>query len=987
MKSKTFSVIFKKISKAYAIALFSCLLFVLGSTLVPAQQAHAAGNTYYVAKNGSNSGSGTETSPWLTIKYAAIRAVAGDTVYVKNGTYNEQIWITSAEGARGGSAGYPVTIKAYPGHLPIIDGTGLPNVNGYMGLVTINVPYINLDGFEIRNNAAYSGVFVADTHNINLSNLNIHNVNWEGIQVGSSSNVVIDSVQVYNSVSSLQNESITLKATTNFEIKNSSIHDNKKEGINCKNGSSNGLIHDNDIYNIPSDGIYLETTGIAQSNISIYRNRIHTGSGNGIALGSELSSRAPQTGISIYNNLIYGNGRGLVAYPMNYLKTFSIINNTFYHNGYVEIQVYDPPQYQVNCAIRNNIIVPNPGRASGSILTANGPGGITIDHNLFYNSTEYNVLDIFGTDYVKADPQLISPSSDFRISSSSPAKDAAAWISVSSTDYVGTPRPQGLAYDVGAYEYAGSTSPTSPTYPTSPTAPTTGGLPNITTATVLPNGTSGVYYYQTLTASGGTGSYTWAISSGTLPPGLSLSSTGIISGVPATGGSAMTITVRLTDSAGAAGIKSLSIKIDGTVVSTPTTPPPSPPATTGGLPNITTATILPNGTSGVAYYQPLTASGGTGYYTWTVYSGALPPGLSLSSSGVISGTPTTGGSAMTVTIRLTDSAGAAGIKSLSIKIDGAVVSTPTTPPPSPPATTGGLPNITTATILPNGTSGVAYYQPLTASGGTSYYTWTVYSGALPPGLSLSSSGVISGTPTTGGSAMTVTIRLTDSAGAAGIKSLSIKIDGAVVSTPTTPPPSPPATTGGLPNITTATILPNGTSGVAYYQPLTASGGTGYYTWTVYSGALPPGLSLNSSGVISGTPTTGGSAMTVTIRLTDSAGAAGMKSLSIKIDGPVNTPAAAPAATGGLPSITTATVLPKGTVGASYYQPLTASGGTGLYTWTISAGALPAGLSLSRTGVISGTPTTAGSPVTITVRLTDSAGAAGAKSLSIAVSAN
>ena len=129
---------------------------------------------------------------------------------------------------------------------------------------------------------------------LTLSNLNIHNVNWEGIQVGSSSSVVIDSVQVYNSVSSLQNESITLKATTNFEIKNSSIHDNKKEGINCKNGSSNGLIHDNDIYNIPSDGIYLETTGIAQSNISIYRNRIHTGAGNGIALGSELDPVVPR---------------------------------------------------------------------------------------------------------------------------------------------------------------------------------------------------------------------------------------------------------------------------------------------------------------------------------------------------------------------------------------------------------------------------------------------------------------------------------------------------------------------------------------------------------------------------------------------------------------------------------------------------------------------------------------------------------------------
>ncbi len=466
------------------------LVLLFGSTFALVRQVHAAGNTYYVAKDGANSNPGTEARPWLTVQYAATKLVAGDTVYVKNGIYSEYVWITALEGIRGGTAGNPITLKAYPGHRAIIDGTGLPHPGGYIGLVSISVPYTNLDGFEIRNNAAYSGVYVADTHDVTLSNLDIHNVFWEGIQVGSSSNVLIDRVQVYDSVASGKNESISIIASTHFEIKNSTIHDNKKEGINCKNGSSNGLIHDNDISNIPSDGIYLETTGIPQSNISIYGNRIRN-SGIGIALGSELEPRAPQTGISIYNNFFTGNDRGLVAYPMDFIKTFSVTNNTFYHNGYAEIAVYDPAQYQVDCVIRNNIIVPNPGKANAGIIAVQGPAGITIDHNLFFNPEGHNPEDVFGTDYIQADPLLINALAGPGIASYSPAVDAGSPTSAPATDYLWTTRPQGTAYDIGAYEFRTVSTTTPPTTPSTvpPTTPTETHEPTPTTS-VPPKTTS-----------------------------------------------------------------------------------------------------------------------------------------------------------------------------------------------------------------------------------------------------------------------------------------------------------------------------------------------------------------------------------------------------------------------------------------------------------------------------------------------------------------
>ena len=246
-------------------------------------------------------------------------------------------------------------------------------------------------------------------------------------------------------------------------------------------------------------------------------------------------------------------------------------------------------------------------------------------------------------------------------------------------------------------------------------------------------------------------------------------------------------------------------------------------------------TSLPAGTVGTAYSADLQATGGKAPYTWAIKSGKLPSGLSLRAAGTITGTPTVAGNVDALVFEVTDankSTATSGNLNLKINL------------PAPP--------MVTTTSLPNGTVGFAYAASLQATGGKPPYNWSVKAGVLPAGVTLSSTGSITGTPTASGDFGSLVFAVSDANRSVGdSRDLNLHVAAAPV-----------------PQITTTT-LPSGKVGTSYAFTLQATGGSGVYSWSVQSGTLPSGLTLNSgTGAISGTPTAAGISKPLVFKVTD-----------------------------------------------------------------------------------------------------------------------
>ncbi|WP_255360522.1 Ig domain-containing protein, partial [Frankia sp. EI5c] len=163
--------------------------------------------------------------------------------------------------------------------------------------------------------------------------------------------------------------------------------------------------------------------------------------------------------------------------------------------------------------------------------------------------------------------------------------------------------------------------------------------------------------------------------------------------------------------------------------------------------------------------------------------------------------------------------------------------------------------------------------------------------------------------------------------------------------------------------------PAGEVGAAYSTTFTVTGGTAPYTWSISAGSLPPGLTVNAAtGQVTGTPTTAGN-YTFTVRVVDASGQAATQQLTIPVAAAPTLPFPAP---------------PDGEVAVPYTNQFTVSGGTGPFTWSVSAGALPAGLTLNpATGLLSGTPTTAGT-ASFAVRVVDAFNQAATRNLTLTI---
>lgn len=460
------------------------------------------------------------------------------------------------------------------------------------------------------------------------------------------------------------------------------------------------------------------------------------------------------------------------------------------------------------------------------------------------------------------------------------------------------------------YYYRGGAQAASPSG-SAPPSPAPAG-----TFAILVDGESfavrGTAYSATTYAYGNAGQVVFSVQSGTLPAGISINATtGTISGTPATTGSSSFVIQGIDTANGATATSSMTLDVVD-------------PFSISGAP---AATVL----VGANYSADFTLAGGGQPYGFSV--GAIPPGLTFTSSGLTSsleGAPTTAG-AYPITVTGSESHG----MTVQYPYTLTVVS-PLTITGSPPA---------------SGTVGTPYSGQMVVSGGMAPYTFSLAAGALPTNVLLkSATGVIAGTPVTAGIKTGIRIKVTDSSGQSATSapfSVSIAASGAQ-----------PLTIAGSPAVTA-------TENTAYSAQFSAGGGATPYVYSLASGALPKGLTLNaSSGLITGAPSAGtaGSYPDITVQVTDA-------SAQIATANAFTLTVSAPAATLSI------TGNPSGnaTIGTAYSALFSAHGGSGVgYTFASVGSALPPGLFIdSASGMLQGTPTTVGTYSNLKIRVTDS----------------
>lgn len=428
-----------------------------------------------------------------------------------------------------------------------------------------------------------------------------------------------------------------------------------------------------------------------------------------------------------------------------------------------------------------------------------------------------------------------------------------------------------------------------------PSAPAPTPPLQITTSS-LADGVIGGSYIGTLSASGGSGTRTWSVASGSvLPSGLVLSATsGVITGMPSGPAGTATVTFQVQDSSGGSASRTLNLRTVMRLVSQ------------------VSSDLLP-GAVGFPYANSLTANGGTPPYTWSVQSGGLPNGIQLSSAGQLSGTPT-----------------AFGLHQVGFQVSDAG-----TPPQA--VFSSALFFVYDQLTIINGASTPGVVDKVypafnfQAVGGNAPFTWSLFptSSPLPPGITLNTSGQLSGTPTAAGSfSFHVQVQDSSSPPRTAVAGRGLAVLPRLVSLPQN--------------------LPDAVQNRNYGESIRVQGGLPPYTATILAGALPTGISLgnwNGIGIsVSGTGLNIGQ-FTFDVNVTDSSSPPDTVTQTVQMR--INPQLA----------ISAPSTLQDGLEGTLYSFQFVPSGGVPPYrNWGLSGGPPPPGLSLDpTTGVLGGTP--------------------------------
>jgi hypothetical protein len=376
---------------------------------------------------------------------------------------------------------------------------------------------------------------------------------------------------------------------------------------------------------------------------------------------------------------------------------------------------------------------------------------------------------------------------------------------------------------------------------------------------------------------------------------------------------------------------------------------------------ILTTSPVGTATTGSAFSRQLIASGGRTPYTWSLISGSLPEGISLTVAGIISGTASVTGT-FEFTVRVTDAQQATAEKALALTVSE---------PPSGYDSQFVSQNVA-ATLKP----GQIFFTTIRWTN-TGSKQWDGGGGfdirsQNPEGNTIWGGNAVPwfGPPVKPGEQMELVFQANAPANP-GTYNFQWQLHQSAIGYFGEMSANVSVTVGdgSMPSIGSPASV-SAVRGAFFTHTPTATGGVPPYAWRIAAGTLPPGVNLNpNSGALVGTPSATGT-FAVTLQLSDSKNQIAQKGLSITVSEP--------------PLGVTTTTLPPAVKGTSYSQQLSAAGGKPPYSWAVTGGALPGGLTLAgSTGIISGTPSATGS-FSFTVTATDAASATASKTLAINV---
>jgi serralysin len=364
----------------------------------------AAAATYYVAPTGDDTkNTGTSlASPWLTIQHAVDQAQPGDAIEVRDGLYAEAVHFT-----RSGASGAPIALRSHPGEHPIIEASG-----GFPVLIEaepwqnrIEIGWITVDGFELR--AGTVGVEITNAHDVSVTRCFIHDNTVQGI-LGAGHDVVVDrNVIAYNGDASGGNN-----------------HDHGMYLTGRRFRITNNLVRANAAYGlqVAAYGCYATSGECAGTDYS--------GAVDWLIANNTFALQQNRSGIVLWlPDPSYGT-------PLGDIGNLTVDNNVFYDNS-----------------------LANPGTVSGvEFVGWTGDSTVVIDHNLYFSQNGGADVDNAGGSVVvkgaiDADPGFVDAGAlDFHLAAGSAAVDVGLTIAEVPVDLDGVHRPQGAAFDLGAYE-------------------------------------------------------------------------------------------------------------------------------------------------------------------------------------------------------------------------------------------------------------------------------------------------------------------------------------------------------------------------------------------------------------------------------------------------------------------------------------------------------------------------------------------------------